>query len=698
MTGFTHNNFHNINTALFSLLDDWPLAVVGLDSDSQIFIWNRAAQKILGWSAEETLGKSPHTIHGMESRTTHRYLKQIMSGASLTNKELQQKTKYGKTIDVSWSATPLWETFESPMGALILIGDITSRRELKQALIESEHYSRALFDALPQNIAIIDHEGIIIGVNKAWRDFALNNSDHPEQLCEGVSYIKAYHCTKGREGLQEAEAYAQGIRAVMDGTLIEFSLEYPYHTPSQQCWFNGRVSRFPGEGPLQIIISHEDITELKLAEKAVQQFAQYDPLTQLPNRMLLNDRLGQVLAKAKRDNQQAAVLFLDLDRFKLINDSLGHAAGDLLLKTVAGRLTDCVRRSDTVARHGGDEFIVVLPEVPQNEDVIYIAKKILNALSASIMLEDQEVFTSTSIGIALYPSNAQDSDSLISCADMAMYRAKESGRNTYQFFSPEMNIQVMQRLAMETGLRRAIELNELQLYFQEQTDLSSGKITGVEVLLRWQHPQLGTLVPGDFLSLAEETGLILPIGEWVLHTACTQNRLWRKQGLPQMRVAVNLSRRELHHPQFIETLTRILNETGLDPHWLELEMTESLLSDNTEVTAKRLGQLKDLGVLLTIDDFGTGVSSLKNLQRLPIDRIKIDHSFLKTLDSNSDSTTIIKTIIAMAHTLGPKVIAEGVETNEQKLFLIQHGCDEIQGYYFSRPVAKEEFNRLLLSL
>lgn len=697
MIDLIKNQSHSIQTALFSLLDDWPLAVVGLDQDSRIFIWNRAAQKILGWGAEETLGKRSKSIPGMANRAAHRYFMRALSGSLMSNKELRQKTKYGKTIDVSWSAAPLQGPSGTPTGVLILIEDITSRRLLREALVESERFSRAIFDALPQHIAIIDSKGVIIAVNKAWRDFAISASDQPKALCEGANYFDACDDTEG-DGLQTAEAYAQGIRAVMDGTLLEFSLEYPCHAPTQQCWFNGRVSRFPGEGPLQIVISHENITELKLAEKAVQQLAQYDPLTQLPNRMLLQDRLGQILAKAEREKLKAAVLFLDLDRFKLINDSLGHAAGDQLLKIVASRLMDCVRRSDTVARHGGDEFIIVLPAVQQTEDVTFTAQKILHAMSAPVTLEGQEVFTSTSIGIALYPNDARDSDSLIRCADMAMYRAKETGRNNYQFFSAEMNVQVIQRLTMESGLRHALDRNELELYFQEQTDLKSGKIVGAEALLRWRHPDLGLLLPGEFLSMAEETGMILPIGEWVLRTACAQNRLWQKEGLPLMRMAVNLSRRELHHPGLIETLSKILAETGLAPHWLELEMTENLLSNNCDVTEERLRQLKKLGVLLSIDDFGTGLSSLRNLQKLPIDRIKIDHSFLKTFDTHTESTAIIKTIIAMAHNLGPKVIAEGVETNEQKFFLTLHDCDEIQGYYFSRPVAQNEFNKLLRSL
>ncbi len=697
MTGSATLTPDKLHSTLLSLLDSWPLAVVGLDLDEKIISWNRAAEQIFGWAAAETIGRPNSDFQQEPDPNTRRYLKRVLAGDPQVNKEVRLLTNRTQPIDVNWSATPLRDSTGKPVGALILMEDITTRKMLERAQIESERFSRAIVDALPQHLAIIDETGTIIAVNKAWRDFAFANSEQPEKLCEGTNYLDACNVTTG-DGVQEAEAYAQGIRAVMNGTLIEFSLEYSCHSPDHQHWYNGRVTRFPGEGPLRIVITHDNITELKLAEKAIQQLAHYDTLTQLPNRMLLLDRLGQVLAKAKRERQRAAILFLDLDRFKLINDSLGHAAGDKLLKIVAERLNDCVRKSDTVARLGGDEFIIVLPSVPQTEDVTLIAQKVLHSLTRPVDLEGQEVFTSTSIGIAMYPADGRDVDSLIRCADMAMYRAKETGRNTYQFFSAEMNQQMMQRLVMENGLRHALERDELHLHYQEQTDLASGKITGIEVLLRWQHPELGLLAPADFLHLAEETGLIVPIGEWVLRMACTQNQAWQEAGLPPLRIAVNLSERQLNHYRLVDTITRILNETQLSPQWLELELTENLINNNIHDTVELLQKLKSLGVSLAIDDFGTGFSSLRNLKQLPIDRLKIDHSFLQDLGSSANSTAIIKTIIAMAHNLGTRVIAEGVETNQQRDFLQEHGCDEIQGYYFSRPVPRDEFCKLLKTI
>ncbi len=686
-----------LNESLLSLLECWPLAVIGLDSTDKIILWNRAAQQILGWSAEETLGRTSSAIHGTPTPEMQAYFQLVRCGEAVTGQSMRHRAKSGRMVDVSWSATPLRGDSGEATGILIVMEDITKRKQLEWALFESERFSRDIVDALPQNIAILDEQGTIITVNKAWRDFATANSSAPSLLCEGINYLEACDRAKGH-GSQEAEAYSEGIRAVMNGTLIEFSLEYPCHSPDRQSWFNGRVSRFSGEGPTRIVIAHENITELKLAEHAIQRLAQYDTLTNLPNRMLLLDRLGQVLEKAKRERLRTAILFLDLDRFKLINDSLGHAAGDKLLKTVAERLTDSVRRSDTVARLGGDEFVIVLPSAPQTEDLTLIAQKILHALSRPVTLEGQEVFTSTSIGIALYPDDGKDVDSLIRCADMAMYRAKENGRNTYQFFSAEMHRQVLQRIAMEQGLIQALERNELYLCYQEQTELGSGKIVGMEVFLRWRHPQMGLLFPADFLSLAEESGLILPIDEWVLRAACAQNRAWQEAGLPPLRIAVNMSGRQLRHFRLAETLSRILAETRLPPRFLEIEVTENLISGDMETAVERLQQLKEIGVSIAIDDFGTGISSLRNLQRLPIDRLKIDHSFMQGLASNPDSATIIKTIIGMAHNLNLQVIAEGVETNQHRDFLQEHGCDEVQGYYFSRPVPKEEFCKLLNTL
>ncbi len=409
MTEFPHERLH---TALLALLEAWPLAVIGFGPEGHILLWNRAAEKMLGWRAGEIVGRTGAELHG---DTNHHYdqdFSRVLAGETLTNQEKRHPTQSGRLIDVSWSATPLPDADGKTAGILVLMEDITRRKQLEWALLESERFSRDVVDALPQNIAILDEDGTIIAVNKAWRDFAAAHSSQPEHLCEGVNYLQACDRATG-QGAQEAEAYSQGIRAVMNGSLIEFSLEYPCHTPDRQGWYNGRVSRFSGEGPVRIVIAHENITELKLAEQAIQRLAQYDPLTSLPNRMLLLDRLGQGLIGAKRDNLRVAVLFLDLDRFKLINDSLGHAAGDKLLKIVAERLRETVRKSDTVARLGGDEFVLLVQSAPPTKGLTQIARKILQTLSRPVTIEDQEVFPSTSIGIALFPDDGKDADTLL---------------------------------------------------------------------------------------------------------------------------------------------------------------------------------------------------------------------------------------------------------------------------------------------
>ena len=360
-----------------------------------------------------------------------------------------------------------------------------------------------------------------------------------------------------------------------------------------------------------------DITERKQAEKEIQKLAYYDVLTGLPNRTLFLDRLSQALAQGRREERKVGVLFLDLDRFKAINDTLGHVAGDMLLKYVARRLQGCVRQSDTVARLGGDEFVVILPGVHTEADLTAFSKKILETLSRPVRLGEKKFFTTASIGISVFPEDADDVETLIRNADIAMYAAKDRGKNTYQFFSTEMNAKVVEKLGLETRLRLAMKREELTLAYQPQMDLRAGKITGVEVLLRWQHPDAGLVTPGGFIRVAEETGLIIPIGEWVLRTACAQAQRWQEQGLPKMRVGVNISSRQFDQPDFIDMVDRVLQQTGFDPRCLELELTESIVMENVPDTIMTLTDLKVRGIHLAIDDFGTGYSSLSYLKHFP---------------------------------------------------------------------------------
>jgi diguanylate cyclase (GGDEF)-like protein len=438
-----------------------------------------------------------------------------------------------------------------------------------------------------------------------------------------------------------------------------------------------------------------DITERKKNEEEIQQLAYYDTLTRLPNRALLYDRMSQAIALANRHSKYVGVLFLDLDRFKVINDTLGHVAGDRLLKKVAERLSSIVRESDTVSRLGGDEFIVILSSLEHDEDITKAAEKILAVFSEAIMIENREIYTSASMGIAVFPNDGTDINVLLKNADTAMYQAKGQGRNNFQFYSKDMNVRALEHLMMETSLRRAIEREELFLVYQPQMDLKSGQVIGMEALLRWRHPDLGILAPSKFITLAEETGLIIQIGEWALKTACIQNKTWQDKGYQPLRTAVNISGGQFRQQNFVKMVAAILKETGLDPSRLELELTESMAMDDASATAELLLELKAMGVSLSIDDFGTGFSSLSYLKHFPIDRIKIDRSFVRDITSNTDDAAIATTIIAMAHSMNLKVTAEGVEQEEQLDILQSRGCDEIQGFFVTPPLSAEELTCFL---
>lgn len=440
-----------------------------------------------------------------------------------------------------------------------------------------------------------------------------------------------------------------------------------------------------------------DITKRKEVEQRIHLLAYYDPLTSLPNRVLFGDRLGQALAASRRGGGKVALLFLDLDRFKSINDSLGHAAGDSLLQSVADRLKLCIREMDSICRQGGDEFMVLLPGIEKREDVATIAQKILAAMSDPHYIEGRNLVVSFSIGISIYPADADTPEALIQNADAAMYHAKEHGRNNFQFFTPDMNAEALDLLSLEADFRRAMVNGEFQIYYQPQIDNATGAIVGVEALARWLHPERGFVPPSRFVSIAEESGLIGQLGEWVLRTACAQNRKWQEDGIVKIPVAVNLSALQFHQKDLVELIVGILHETGLEPRYLELELTEGIIMKNAESTIATLNALKKAGVLLSIDDFGTGYSSLSYLKRFPIDKLKIDQSFIRDIATNENDALITTTIISMGHNLRFRVIAEGVETAEQISFLKEHQCDETQGYYVSTPLPPEEFASFIKS-
>ena len=444
-----------------------------------------------------------------------------------------------------------------------------------------------------------------------------------------------------------------------------------------------------------VVIVFHDVCMARTMVMEMSHLAQHDILTDLPNRFLLKDRLTQATSLAHRNHHQLAVLFLDLDGFKRINDCLGHAIGDKLLQSVAARLLECVRKSDTVSRQGGDEFVILLSEVAHAADAATSAAKIITELAKAHTIGEHHLRVTVSIGISTYPDNGEDAEMLIKNADTAMYQAKENGRDNYQFFRADKSLRAVERQSLEGQLRYALEREELLLHYQPKVNLKTGAITSVEALVRWQHPELGLLLPGQFLMIAEDTGMIVPIGQWVLREACRQTREWLDAGLRAVPVAVNISSLEFRSEQFLEGVQAALKITCLDPRYLELELTESVLMRHAGSTAYALGQLKAIGVRLAVDDFGTGYSSLSYLTRFPIDSLKLDQSFVHNIVAKSNDAIIIGAITSRAKSLKQSVIAEGVETIEQLRFLQAHGCDEGQGYYFSRPAAAQQVANLL---
>jgi diguanylate cyclase (GGDEF)-like protein/PAS domain S-box-containing protein len=443
------------------------------------------------------------------------------------------------------------------------------------------------------------------------------------------------------------------------------------------------------------VIVFRDVSAARAMALQVAHAARHDFLTGLPNRMLLHDRVDQAIAMARRHARQLAVLFLDLDGFKYINDSLGHPTGDKLLQSIAKRLVDCVRGSDTVSRQGGDEFVVLLSEMQQSEDAAVAARRILQAVAEAHSIDQHDLHVTTSIGVSVYPSDGLDAETLIKNADTAMYQAKENGRQSYQFFKPSMNVRAVERQSIEESLRSALERQEFALHYQPKIDLRTGAITGAEALIRWTHPTRGPIPPSQFIPVAEDCGLILPIGAWVLRKACEQARAWVDAGLPATTMAVNVSAMEFRNENFLEGLFAILSETGLPARCLELELTESVLMKRTASTASILHTLRETGIKVAIDDFGTGYSSLSYLLKFPVDALKIDQSFIRQISTAGDDTTIVTAVIGMARGLKLRVVAEGVETLEELEFLRAHRCDEAQGHYFSRPVLPRQFARLL---
>jgi diguanylate cyclase (GGDEF)-like protein/PAS domain S-box-containing protein len=571
-------------------------------------------------------------------------------------------------------------------GLVVALWELRLRRYGRR-LEESERRFRGLYQNTPVMQHSIDPQGRIINVSNFW----LQTMGYRREEVLGRN-LTAFMSDKSRRFAEET-VFPEFFRA---GFVKDIPYQMVKKTGEIIHVLLSAVAEYDEEGnivrSLAVVI---DVTERKQAEREIQKLAYYDTLTGLPNRTLFHDRLGQALAQARREDRKVGVLFLDLDRFKTINDTLGHAAGDILLKYIARRLLGCVRQSDTVARLGGDEFVVILPGVHTERDLTEFSKKILETISKPVRLGEKKFFTTASIGISIYPDDAKAVETLIRNADIAMYAAKDMGKNTFSFFSSDMNEKVVEKMGLETRLREAIKRDEFFLTYQPQMSLATGAMSGMEVLLRWQHPEAGTVSPATFIRVAEETGLIIPIGEWVLHTACAQAMLWHKAGLPRLRMGVNISSRQFNQPDFIDMVDRVLQQTGYDPKYLELELTEGIVMENVPETIMTLTDLKVRGIHLAIDDFGTGYSSLSYLKHFPFDRLKIAQEFVRDISIDPEDAAIVEAITAMASSLGLQVIAEGVERKEQLDFLREHRCHEMQGYYFAHPLKVAEMTGML---
>lgn len=564
------------------------------------------------------------------------------------------------------------------------------RHLAEQDLFNSRQMLRTVLDTIPQRVFWKDRQSTYLGCNQPFA----TDTDHatPQALIGKTDFDFAPEAM--------AQHWRDEDRQVMEGGKPLLNQEESYARPDgAQGW--RVVSKVPlrdQEGRVSAILcTYEDITERKASEEHTRFLVYHDGLTELPNHLLAFDRLQQAMAYADREGSKVALLFLDLDNFKTINDSLGHTIGDKLLREVASRLRQCVRDTDTVSRQGGDEFLIVVPALSDTEASAPVLDKLLQSIHMPMEIDGHELSTTVSIGIAMFPDDGRDFESLMKKADTAMYQAKEAGRNTYCFFNKHMNDDVLENLQMRSGLGRALERGEFTLHYQPQIDLHSGTLVGVEALVRWQHPTLGLVPPGRFIPVAEETGMIVGIGEWVMQEACRQAAAWQQAGHPKMSMAVNLSAIQFKRGDVEKTVMRALAQSGLDPALLELELTESILIRDTESILATVQRIKLLGVMLSIDDFGTGYSSLSYLKRFSVDKLKIDQSFIRHLATDPDDAAIVRAVVQMARSLGLRTIAEGVEDERVLKYLRIYHCDEAQGYHIARPMPAEEMSAYLVA-
>ncbi|MCX7628605.1 MAG: EAL domain-containing protein [Methylophilaceae bacterium] len=661
------------------IIDQIEDSIITTDLAGYITGWNGGAESLFGYTAEEAIGKHILCLYADEEDGETENDPLLSGGREMV---VRRRKKSG---EVFWASVTLSVVRDQLGNPTALVGYV---RDISERLSKEEHlrlYGR-IFENSGEAILITDATGNIQAVNRA---FIQTIGYTAEEVVGSTPYML-------RSAQHDQAFYAEIWRILNEGGHWQGELWVRHKNgDALPKWANlSSVKNEKGQ-VTHYVATLLDISERVAAEERIRQLAFYDTLTGLPNRATLYSLVEQALAVARRNKLSGALMFIDLDRFKYVNDTLGHGAGDELIRRVAARFKTCLRASDVIARLGGDEFVIALLDIAKAEDAATVARKILAIFSSPFLLDGHEISISASIGISIYPGDGMTVEDLIKHADIAMYRAKDQGRNSFLFYSNEMNVRSLEKLELESSLRRALDRNELLLHFQPQADIWTGVIVGAEVLVRWKHPELGMVSPGQFIPMAEETGLIVPIGQWVMDQAVAQNRAWQRDGVPIVKLAVNLSAQQFRLP-LVEEVSGVLARHGLAHHFLELEITESMVMNNVEHVITMLSELSALSVPMSLDDFGTGYSSLSYLKRFPIDKLKIDQSFVRDVPYSADDVAITRAIIALGKSLGLKVIAEGVETREQLEFLREEGCDEIQGYLFSRPVPAEEFCQILL--
>ncbi|MDE5412173.1 EAL domain-containing protein [Alkalihalobacillus sp. MEB203] len=667
---------------LRSIVQSSPLAIAVLDLEGKVKLLNYGAETMFGWQEEEVIGKN-YPIFLTEGSNSPLF-DQMKKEEFIIKQGSVLKKRSGLYLDVSISSVHLYEK-DQFLGILFISEDQTKQKKAEAELKQSIKEIKDIKFALDQSaiVAITDPLGKIQYVNDKFCEISKYNRN--ELLGQDHRIVNSdYHPRSFFKQMWKTIRSGQ----VWQGEVKNKAKDNNYY------WVHTTIVPFLDESgkPYQYVSIRTDISKRKLVEEKVKKLAYYDELTKLPNRTYFKKKLEQVLLE--QSNEKIAVISIDLDRFKIINDTLGHRYGDLLLKSVAERLRGNLRKDDFIARHGGDEFLIYLRNVTY-EEIKQIVRNCMNSLQLPIRLDQTDHFSSISMGISVYPQDGSTFEELYQKADIALNRVKKQGKNSFQFFESTMDHSLSRELQIEKNLRTALDHNEFTLHYQPKQDILTKHIVGMEALIRWNNKELGNVSPAEFIPIAEETGMINDIGEWVLRTSCQQNKLWQSKNLHPVTVSVNLSARQFLDPHIVETVTSILEETQLNPKYLELEITENVAVHEKDYVNKKLNAMRQLGIKISIDDFGIGYSSLSYLKDYPIDTLKIDKSFVDEILKNGDSS-IVRAIIAMAHSLHMSVIAEGVEVQEQLQFLKDHKCDQIQGYFISKPICATEFERLFL--